>query len=198
MNKPDVVEVVKEMNSLLENYPILNVITNVITRRIENLNKNSNGSSDEITQEKIDKIFSLYKHIEQLWNDNSDTLNKLYPRKSFLESCKVSDFDELQQIIKKITFGKNYENILKYNNIYECLQNITNLLVNAIKNAKELKDVTKKEIIINKEIKKINDRISKYNLVVSEIETKLLSTVPTKEKLENAEEFELKKLYWLK
>ena len=135
LQKPDIIDVLQDLNRELKSNPMLEFVTimTIINNKIKRERKQLR-EQNLVSQDKIDKLLSLYSNIKSYIADNdsiiksisgssSDTINK---------PCNISKLDDLENKINYVSTNRDTITVSEFDEIYNCMETTYQLLKEAV------------------------------------------------------------------
>jgi hypothetical protein len=133
MNKPDIIDVLYDLNRELESNPLLEFVATIaivkskIRRERERLEEENKISDTQITN-----LISLYRKLTDYIKDKETDIKKLPDMSKIYSQCKITKFDELDNKVENYRLNRNQVSISDFDNLYKCIDDTLSELMDAV------------------------------------------------------------------
>jgi ribosomal protein S15P/S13E len=136
MNKPDIVDVLHDLNRELESNPLLEfvatmaIVKSKIRRERERLEE-----ENKISDTQINNLVSLYQNLQNYIKANTSDIAKItgVNLKNIMSYCKITKFDDLDKKIDYMKLNRNTTSVSDFDNLYKCIETTLQELTKEIK-----------------------------------------------------------------
>ena len=125
MNKPDIIDVLTNLNKELENNPLLEFVAMIkIANNKIKRERQKTKESNILSEVQINKLLSLYNNLKNYLSTN-DSVIKILSSKDMepvFKQCGIKKIEDLDDKVNRIRYNKQNLNINEFNNVYECIE----------------------------------------------------------------------------
>ena len=125
MNKPDIIDILTNLNKELETNPLLEFVAMIkIANNKIKRERQRTKESNVLSEVQIDKLLSLYNNLKNYLSTNDSVIKILGSKDMELvfKQCGIKKIEDLDDKVNRIKYNKQNLNINEFNNVYECIE----------------------------------------------------------------------------